>query len=828
MLETLSKIGQKIANFTKTATPIDEVFLADRVYEETNHYFQKEMPYRLYDEENKLYIQENSIGFVLEISPLIGCNEFLEKELATLCSDIGSEGDSIQCLLLADHRTDTSLKMWAKPREDKGGLYAKIAEGKKKFFQNSLRSGECPPPRDFRVFFSYSSQRKNIKALLKKKERALAFFTRVSMAFDLSPQEFITAFSGIVNYNGKTDVNARIFNPFNFITNGLCLHGSINVEKDYVEFLQDGETNHFKAFEVLEYPDEWTLANNQHFLGDFFQQSKGVNTDFFVHYGIYFPKQGVTTTKLKTKQKALEQQLKFKAMRKLFSTAARESEEIQFVINEINDGQKFIQTHMTIGLFSKPEAMETAEESLKSMFSKLGFKIASCFSIHLDEFVRALPMTWGESEKQREMQFFRSWKTTTTHEAGVFLPLLAEWAGNSKTGVLMLGRRGQLLSWNPFNTVGNFNTVVVGTPGTGKSVFMEEVLNCHLGTSGRVFVIDLGRSFEKMVKMLKGQYLFFTSKSNLNLNPFSMIPEGMDKEDFLESLNMVASIVSTMASPSEKISQKVKNAIRKAVSKAFETKGRKATIDDVIKALKNSSYEIDENLGFIERLVDALDMYSTTGEYSHFFYGENSLEFSSNFVVIETEELKNMEDLQSVIMQIFSLLISKEVFMGGRDKSSIVCIDEAWDLLKSPQMEGFIESMSRRLRKYNGGLLVGTQSLDDFENSAGAAAAFKSSNWIVMLGNDSKAVEVLEKEKLEVTTHVKKCLKSLRMEKGKYSEAFIYNKATGFCSVVQLKLDPYSATLFSTSADNFKAIQDLERKGFSLGDAVEKISKQEM
>ena len=194
--------------------------------------------------------------------------------------------------------------------------------------------------------------------------------------------------------------------------------------------------------------------------------------------------------------------------------------------------------------------------------------------------------------------------------------------------------------------------------------------------------------------------------------------------------------------------------------------------------------------------------------------------------MIETEELKNMGDLQAVILQIFSLIISTEVFMGDRKKRSLICIDEAWDLLKSPQMEGFIESMARRLRKYNGALLVGTQSLKDFERSAGAGAAFQNSNWLVMLGKDGNTIPVIrEKNILELTPHIEESLSSLRKEDGKYSEAFIYNKATGFYSLAQLKLDPYSAELFSTSAENFKALQELQEKGVSLEESIEKIAK---
>ena len=828
MLEVLSKVGQKVADLIKISTPIDPVLSEEKIYQESNNYFQRELPFREWDHAYQLYIQENSKGFVLEVLPLLGCNPFLEKELSILCSEIGSEGDSIQCLLLADHRIQPQLKTWAVPRNLREGIYTKITEHKKTFFEKYLRSGECPPPRDFRILFSYSSKTATKEALSLKKSKALSFFNRMSFAHDLEPQKFLEALSGIVNYSGETEVFSRHFNPFNYIANNLCLPGSIELKRDHVKFYHEGNVNHFKAFEVLEYPEEWTLLNNQSFLGDFFQQSRGIFADFFLHYGIYFPKQGGLTSKLKTKQKTLEQQLKFKAMRKLFSTAQRESDEIQFSMKEIHEGQQFVQTRMTIGLFSKPDHFMDVEGSLRSTFSRLGFKISPCDSIHLDEFVRCLPMTWGESDKQRELQFFRAFKTTTTHEVGLFMPLLAEWAGNSKTGMPLLGRRGQFLTWDPFETQGNLNTVVVGASGTGKSVFMQEMIMSHLGTSGRVFVLDLGRSFEKLCLLLKGQYLFFNKESNLNLNPFTLIPESSDTEAVETALNMVSSIVSTMAMPMEKIDGDRSNMIHIAVKKAWRENRYQAVIDDVCLALESSTYETERMKGNAESLIDSLQKYTTTGEYKQFFYGENRLEIKKEFVVIETEELKNLGDLQAVILQIFSLIISTEVFMGDRKIKSLICIDEAWDLLKSPQMEGFIESMARRLRKYNGALLVGTQSLKDFERSPGAGAAFQNSNWLVMLGKDGNTIPVIkEKNLLDLTPHIEETLSSLRKVDDQYSEAFIYNKATGFYSLAQLKLDPYSSELFSTSAENFRAIQELQEQGVSLEEAIEKISHKE-
>ena len=825
MLNMIDKLGQKCATLFRLSTPVDEAFAKDKTAKEDNNFFQTVLPYRVFDEETGLYENQNSMGFCLEVSPLIGIYEFFCDEFSSFVSEIGTEKDSIQCLLLADHRIDPLLEKWKAPRLNRGEMFRKSAEKRANFFKKTLREKtNCPPPRDFRFFFSYSSPKKNNGSLRGKKEKALSFFSRISSVKDLLPQDLIDAFSGMVNYQGKTALESRPYNPWNYLNCSLCLHGGIEETNTHLAFETDEEVNHLKLFEVLKYPNEWNTGLTQTFLGDFFNQDRGIFADFFLHYGIFFPPQERLSQTNKLKSNWLEKQLRIKTLKTFLSNAEREYEETLLTQKELLEGKKLVQTRMTMGVFSPPQSMLDVQGNVEALFSKMGFKIGSCDRIHADEFVRCLPMTWGESSNQREMKMLRAYKTTITQETGLFVPIAAEWGGNSSYGVPLLGRRGQLAMWDLFASQGNFNTCVVGAPGSGKSFLMEEIVKNLLGKGGRAFVLDLGRSFEKLCEMDGGQNLFFTEESNLKLNPFTMIPEDGDREAIDNVLSMVSSIISTMAMPTEKMDAERQNMVNIAVREAWRQFGGKATIDCVIEILKKRDYTTERMRGKSESLIDALQKYTTTGEYRNFFYGDQEVSFHADFVVIETEELKNREDLQAVIMQIFSLMISNEVFLGDRSRESIVVIDEAWALIKSPQMGPFIESFVRRIRKYNGALVTGTQGLKDFDQSAGAASAFQNSNWLVLMGRDGNTIPYIkEKNLLEVTPQVERYLGSLRKLDGEYSEAFIYNKASGFYTLAQLRVDPFSAYLYSTNAANFRAVQQLKKEGFTVPEAVEKL-----
>ncbi|KJV77344.1 ftsK/SpoIIIE family protein [Rickettsia hoogstraalii str. RCCE3] len=48
----------------------------------------------------------------------------------------------------------------------------------------------------------------------------------------------------------------------------------------------------------------------------------------------------------------------------------------------------------------------------------------------------------------------------------------------------------------------NFNLCIAGVPGSGKSVFMQELMLSILGIGGKVFVLDYGRSFKRTCLLL--------------------------------------------------------------------------------------------------------------------------------------------------------------------------------------------------------------------------------------------------------------------------------------------------------------------------------------
>ena len=339
-----------------------------------------------------------------------------------------------------------------------------------------------------------------------------------------------------------------------------------------------------------------------------------------------------------------------------------------------------------------------------------------------------------------------------------------------------------------------------------------------LGQGGKVFVLDVGRSFEKTAQFLNGSFIEFSTKSNICINPFSTIPldAGEHTED---ALSMLKPLVSLMAAPIKGTSDLENAYIEQGLGYAWKKKGQRASITEVSKFLLDHKDKLANDLG------NKLYPYTKEGIYGRFFTGVANVDLTSHLTVLELEELKERKDLQAVIVQVVILQITNQLYMGDRKTKSHLVLDEAWDLLRAKQAGAFIETAARRLRKYNGSLVVGTQSINDFYQTPGAQAAFDNSDWMCLLSQKKESIDLLEKtNRLSMEPFMKELLKSVHTKQGQYAEVMItgpYGYGVG-----RLILDPFSKILYSTKAEEYGRVKAYQEQGMSMEEAVRAVAYQ--
>lgn len=787
------------------------------------------LPYRSFDTQTQLFLNRSSVGFVLETLPLVGCKEEMPRQLTGIFQHALPLGSNLQCLLIASPHIDPWLKKWEQARRNlilnetslnevplngSSDVLSELAKERCLAFKNR------PGIRTFRLLISYSEPLKIFKSfedILALREQLVTTLQGWELPVRVwNAENLLLGLDELLNPTERLLVSHEsLWNPHETLSHQLISPATrIKIEPSQL-ICGDNEMT-FRLYTTRLLPPLWHLSAMGHLIGDPFEEFLRLQGGFFLSYGVHICNEKILKTKMLAKCGNVEKQAA-SPIAKYVPSLRKEAEEWTFVREKFEEGQRLVRTRFQVGLLSTPDQIAREEQTLFNLYRSQRWELVLDKYLQLPSLLSCLPMTWGEGAVE-DSKIFQKTKTTLSHEPSNLMPLQGEWQGTASPGMLLVGRRGQIFYWSPFdNNEGNYNTCVVGRSGSGKSVFMQELMTSMLGMGGRVFVLDVGRSFEKTVKLLNGTYLEFSTHSPICINPFSSIPS-QDSEAASDALAMLKPILSLMAAPKEGTRDIEDTYLEKALQEAWKNEGNKATITDVANFLLHHVDSIAVSLG------ERLHPYTEKGTYGRFFNGPANIDLSGRLVVVELEELKERKDLQSVIVQMVILQISNSIYLGDRKTPSCLILDEAWDMLRGAQSGVFIETAARRLRKYFGGLVVGTQSINDFYANPGALAAFDNSDWMCLLSQKDESIELLKNSKrLSMDPAMERALRSLRTEQGKYAEVMIKG-SKGF-AVGRLFLDEFSKLLYSTKAEEFSAVQELVAQGLSLKQAIQQMVK---
>ena len=170
--------------------------------------------------------------------------------------------------------------------------------------------------------------------------------------------------------------------------------------------------------------------------------------------------------------------------------------------------------------------------------------------------------------------------------------------------------------------------------------------------------------------------------------------------------------------------------------------------------------------------------------------------------------------------------VTNKMFLGDRKTPFNIVFDEAWDMLRGKQSGVFIETLARRLRKYKGSLIVGTQSINDFYQSPGAQAAFDNSDLMCMLSQKPESIDQLKKtDRISMSAQKEEQMKSIKTKQGQFAELMIISPE-GY-AVCRFMLDDFSKLLFSTRAEDFSAVNQLMKAqvgiNITMNDAIDQL-----
>ena len=187
-------------------------------------------------------------------------------------------------------------------------------------------------------------------------------------------------------------------------------------------------------------------------------------------------------------------------------------------------------------------------------------------------------------------------------------------------------------------------------------------------------------------------------------------------------------------------------------------------------------------------------------------------------------DLQDKKDLQSIVLMLIMLLVFTKVYMGDREKCTTLVIDEAWALLQGEACKDFIEPLVRKGRKYNANLMTGTQVFQDYYANEASKVTLQNSAWLLILPQkDENINDFKAKGQVSMTPIEEKLIKSLKKVNNCYSEIMVKGNNGSF--VGRLILDPDSLALYTTTPDEVRAMNELQKQGLSLEEALETYAK---
>lgn len=786
---------------------------------------------------NGIYINQTTAGFVLESMPLVGFTTDAHSTISNLFNMLLPEQSNIQFLLMADPFIGNVLDYWVSLRCKEGSMMQKLAMERSAYMKR-LAGNEIKDmsARTFRVLISVTRPLTEkipfetlATELTELKERLITIFSMAHMQIlDVVPETLLSLIDDFFGCGIKEQdfrSSAIDYSPFDFIRDQAPLKNTV-IEVLPKGLRLNGGEKMFSAYRVKKYPagngnsNVWTQCDMGDLIGDAFQMLQQIHYPFFIHYGVHIPAQEELKVKFYAKHNHLEKQIR-SPMMKYIPSMEKEWQEYQFVKRQLDDGHRFVRTNFTVALVAPEREIHKADQALLNVFQAKRFELMNDRNFHLQGFLTLLPMRFGD-DFLTDLNSAKKLKTTISSESANLMPIQGEWVGTESPGMLLLGRRGQVTLWSPFdNKGGNYNVSVVGRSGSGKSVFMQELMTATLGQGGRVFVLDVGRSFEKTCLLLGGQFIEFTTKvapgrKPLCINPFSTI-DPTKKEESEDALAMLKSVICTMAAPTQGVTDLERTLLEKAMTETFQTFGRQTTLTKIAEHLQSNTDQRAKDL------ASMLYPYTKDGIYGKFFEGDANVDFTNPLVVVELEELKERKDLQSVVVQMVIVQITNQMFLGDRQTPFMITFDEAWDMLRGSQSGVFVETLARRLRKYNGSLVVGTQSVNDFYQTPGALAAYENSDWLCLLSQKPESINVLkENKRINLNDTMERYLHSVHTKSGHYAECMIVG-SHGY-AVTRLVLDPFSNILYSTKASEYAAVKALVDQGVPMVDAIEEVA----
>lgn len=399
-----------------------------------------------------------------------------------------------------------------------------------------------------------------------------------------------------------------------------------------------------------------------------------------------------------------------------------------------------------------------------------------------------------------------------------FIPIYGPREGDDDPAVIFRNRMNGLVSFNPFDSkLTNYNALVTGSSGAGKSFLNNCILAQELARGLRVFIIDIGGSYKKLTEALGGQYLDMDLSDQYRLNPFD-IPDP-SQEPSNQKLKSLLAVIESMVVEDEKskLTKLDRVLLEKAIIELYEEKRKEGQVPVLSELTEKLAKSKEPSMIDVSKV---LYMWTGSRPYGKLLDGLGSLRTDAPICTFDLKGLSQFPDLQSVMILILTDFILTQVEQDKTNKKRII-LDEAWQLLKSNAAAGFMEYCARTLRKTGSGITFITQGVEEIiESPIGSAIMNNTATKFILLQRGDS--EIL-KSALKLNAQELNLIFSLEQRKGEFSEGFMIEG--DHRQVIRIFPSPFEYWLSTSDATDNRHIQELRESGLSLVEAIESAAR---
>lgn len=365
----------------------------------------------------------------------------------------------------------------------------------------------------------------------------------------------------------------------------------------------------------------------------------------------------------------------------------------------------------------------------------------------------------------------------------------------------------------------NGNMYVMGKPGVGKSTAVKKILLDEYARGRKIIIIDPEREYKELCENLEGNWIDCGGGSSGRINPLQVMTVPLDEDDeetkdlmFTDEHIKRGALGLHFQSLRTFFSMYMKDAshiLMTYLDRALEDTYNKFGIDwetDVTRVSNEDWPNIRDLYDVIEdkikissepewRELHARLRSSAIGADANLWAGASSINADKDFIVLDIHQLlESNEEIRRA--QFFNVLTwAWNEIAKDRGEEVILAVDEAYLLVdpETPQALQFLRNTSKRIRKYNGSLMVITHNLVDFLDPAVrryGQALIDNPAYKLIMGQGEKDIEAM-KELMTLSEREEQTLLE-----GKRGEALFFAGSKRL--QVNIEVSPFELEMFGS------------------------------